>query len=41
MAIKKFKNAITEEIANGKKSKRTLKLLPRELHFAAYKNLSS
>ena len=30
---------MSEEIARGKKSKRSLKLLPGELHFAAYKKL--
>jgi proteic killer suppression protein len=39
MAIKSFKNKETEEIAYGKKSKRTLKLLPSELHYSAYKKL--
>lgn len=39
MAIKSFKDKISEEIATGKKSKRTLKSLPGELHFAAYKKL--
>jgi len=39
MAIKSFKNKITEEIAYGGKSKRTLKLLPGELHYNAYKKL--
>ena len=39
MAIKSFRNKSTEEIALGKKSKRTLKLLPGELHFGAYKKL--
>ena len=39
MAIKSFKSKVSEEIAHGKKSKRTLKLLPGELHFAAYKKL--
>ena len=39
MAIESFKNKISEEIANGKKNKRTLRLLPSELHFNAYKKL--
>jgi proteic killer suppression protein len=39
MAIKSFKNKEMEEIAYGKKSKRTLKLLPSELHYSAYKKL--
>jgi proteic killer suppression protein len=39
MAIKSLKNYVSEEIAHGKKSKRTLKLLPAELHFSAYKKL--
>jgi proteic killer suppression protein len=39
MAVKSFKNRVSEEIAHGKKSKRTLKLLPAELHFSAYKKL--
>jgi|688.fasta_scaffold2224459_1 proteic killer suppression protein len=39
MAVKSFKNKVSEEIAHGKKSKRTLKLLPAELHFSAYKKL--
>ena len=39
MAIKSFRNKPLEEIAHGKKSKRTLKLLPGELHYIAYKKL--
>ena len=39
MAIKSFKNKASEEIAHGKKSKRSLKLLPGDLHYAAYKKL--
>ena len=39
MAIKSFRNKASEEIANGKKTKRTLKVLPRELDFSAYKRL--
>jgi proteic killer suppression protein len=39
MAVKSFKNKASEEIAHGRKSKRTLKLLPAELHFSAYKKL--
>ncbi len=39
MSIKSFKNKQTEEIANGGKSKRTVKCLPPELHFNAYKKL--
>ena len=39
MPIKSFKDKVSEEIAHGKKSKRTLKLLPGELHFTAYKKL--
>ena len=39
MAIESFKNKETEEIANGRKSKRTPRLFPAELHFAAYKKL--
>jgi proteic killer suppression protein len=39
MAIKSFKDKVSEEIAHGKRSKRTLKLLPAELHFSAYKKL--
>ncbi len=39
MSIKSFKNKVSEEIAHGRKSKRTLKLLPAELHFSAYKKL--
>jgi proteic killer suppression protein len=39
MAIKSFKDKASEEIAHGKRSKRTLKLLPAELHFSAYKKL--
>ena len=39
MAIKSFKNKESEDIAHGKKSKRTLKLLPAELHYVAYKKL--
>ena len=39
MAIKTFRNKETEEIANGNKTKRTLKILPGELHYAAYKKL--
>jgi len=39
MAIKSFKNKETEEIACGQKSKRTLKVIPSELHYSAYKKL--
>lgn len=39
VTIKSFKNKASEEIAHGKKSKRTLKLLPGEFHFGAYKKL--
>ena len=39
MAIESFKNKATQEIAYGRKTKRTLKLLPGELHFTAYKKL--
>jgi toxin HigB-1 len=39
MAIKSFKSNATDEIARGKKSKRTLKILPGELHYTAYKKL--
>ncbi|MBL7662682.1 type II toxin-antitoxin system RelE/ParE family toxin [bacterium] len=39
MAIVSFKNKETEEIAHGKKTKRTVKLLPTELHYVAYKKL--
>lgn len=39
MAIKSFKDKESEEIAHGRKSKRTLKLLPAALHHAAYKKL--
>ena len=39
MAIKSFKDRSTEEIAHGKKNKRTLKVPPGELHFVAYKKL--
>ena len=39
MPIVSFKNKESEEIANGRESKRTLKLLPKELHFVAYKKL--
>jgi len=39
MAIKSFKNKVSEEIALGKKTKRSLKFLPGELHYAAYKKL--
>ena len=39
MAIKSFRNKETEEIAHAKRSKRTMKVLPGELHFTAYKKL--
>lgn len=39
MAIKGFKDKVTEEIAHGKKNKKTLKLLPSEVHYQAYKKL--
>lgn len=39
MAIKSFKTKESDEIAQGKKTKRTLKKLPAELHFTAYKKL--
>lgn len=39
MAIKSFKTKESDEIAHGKKTKRTLKQLPGELHFTAYKKL--
>ncbi len=39
MAIKTFKDKNTEEIAHGRKSKRTTKILPGELHYNAYKKL--
>ncbi len=39
MAIRSFKNRETEVIARGKRSKRSLKLLPGELHYSAYKKL--
>jgi len=39
MAIRSFKDKKTEEIAYGKKTKRTMKILPGELHYAAYKKL--
>lgn len=39
MGIKSFKSSESEDIANGKKTKRTLKCLPGELHFSAYKKL--
>jgi proteic killer suppression protein len=37
VAIKSFKTKESDEIAHGKKTKRTLKQLPAELHFTAYK----
>ncbi len=39
MAIKSFKTKKSEEIAHGKKTKRSLKQLPGELHYTAYKKL--
>lgn len=39
MPIRSFKDKETEAIAQGKKTKRTLKLLPSELHYTAYKKL--
>jgi proteic killer suppression protein len=39
MAIRSFKNLATETIACGQKTKRSLKCLPAELHFLAYKKL--
>ena len=39
MSIKSFKDKETGEIANGKKSKRSLKRLPSNLHYVAYKKL--
>lgn len=39
MTIKSFKNKESELIANGGKSKRTVKLLPAELHYTAYKKM--
>ena len=39
MAIKSFKNKASKEVAHGRKSKRSLSLLPGELHYAAYKKL--
>lgn len=39
MAIKSFRNKATEEIALGGKSKQTRRILPGELHFAAYRKL--
>ncbi|MBP9838896.1 MAG: type II toxin-antitoxin system RelE/ParE family toxin [Proteobacteria bacterium] len=37
--MKSFRDRESELIANGIKSKRTLKLLPSELHYVAYKKL--
>ena len=39
MAIQSFKDEETEEIASSLKSKRSLRRLPSELHFVAYKKL--
>ncbi len=39
MAIRSFKNRDTETIAHGKKTKRSVKMLPAELHYSAYKKL--
>ena len=39
MAIRSFKNRETESVAYGKKTKKSLKLLPGELHYSAYKKL--
>ncbi len=39
MAIKSFKNRATEDIGNQIASKKTLKLLPKEIHSIAYRRL--
>ena len=39
MAIRSFKNREAKMIAHGKKTKRSLKLLPGELHYMAYKKM--
>jgi toxin HigB-1 len=39
MTIRSFKDKETETIAHGGKNKRTLRLLPGELHYAAYKKM--
>lgn len=39
MTIKSFKNRETEDIAFGRKNKRSLKLLPGDAHYSAYKKL--
>ncbi|RIL09381.1 MAG: plasmid maintenance system killer protein [Proteobacteria bacterium] len=39
MTIRSFKNKETEAIAHGGKNKRTLRILPGELHYAAYKKM--
>ena len=39
MAIKSFKNKETKAIAFGQKTKRSLKILPGELHYLAYKKM--
>ena len=39
LAIRSFKTKESNDIANGKKTKRTLRKLPAELHFTAYKKL--
>ena len=39
MTIESFRNRETEDVAYGRKNKRTLKLLPSDVHFPAYKKL--
>ncbi len=39
MPIQSFRNKETEEIANGGRTKGTVKLIPADLHYLAYKKL--
>ena len=39
MPVRSFRNKETEDIARNIQTKRTLKVLPKELHQAAYKKL--
>ncbi len=39
MALRSYRNAATAAIAAGLVTKQTLKVLPRELHYAAYKRI--